>query len=107
MLVVIRTALVRHAVAYLSVPEFLLDHFLEDRLAVRKQLFMLHVIQDESPDECAGAVYAAVQEDRSDQRLQRIRDDRISPSAAGPLLPFSQKQILGQAELPRAERERG
>ena len=77
---------------------FSLDDLLKDRLAVIKQLLVLNIIQDKPADERIRLFDSRVKEDRPDQCLQRIRDDRIPPSASCMLLPVSEEQKGGQQD---------
>ena len=72
MFVVIRTAFTDHGIYDIVAFVIPLDHFLQDRLAVCKQFLVLEVFQDEPPDKCFCLVDASIQEDRSDQRFQRV-----------------------------------
>ena len=77
----------------------LLYDFLQDGLAIIKELFVLKIVQNEFQNKLLCASKTTVQIDSSKQSLCCIGNNRVTVSSTSHVLTFSKEQILRQSKI--------
>ncbi len=70
-----------------------LHDFLQDSLAIKKERLILKIVQNKTMDKLFRISKPTIHINRSNQRLKRVRSNRIPFPAAGGVLPLPKQQI--------------